>query len=144
MADWQTVRFDPTYEEPLDPELIPLLDALNDAGFVTISSCSGHGSGWPHISFAHSDDARIERLARFVMATEAGDYRPYFSMWQKEILLAPHALSHGHAYIWSVELHLNHVDGLTPQADGLREAVKAINATATQVARFRSEEKGRV
>ena len=41
--DWDTVRNDPNYEEKLDPEIIPLCDALNRAGFSTTQSCCGHG-----------------------------------------------------------------------------------------------------
>jgi hypothetical protein len=100
MADWKTVRFDPDYEEKLDPEIIPLCDALNAIGIVTLSSCVGHGHSWPHVWFEHSTDEQIERLARFVKGTEAGDYRPYFTMWQKEILHV--------GYAWSVEIHTNH------------------------------------
>ena len=108
MADWKTVRFDPTYEEKLDPEIVPLCDALNAIGIVTTSSCVGHGHSWPHIWFEHSSDERIERLARFVKETEAGDYRPYFTMWQKEILLD--------GYAWSVEIHVNEIYRDTPRA----------------------------
>jgi hypothetical protein len=106
--DWKTVRYDPTYEEKLDPEIIPLCDALNAAGIVTVSSCVGHGHSWPHVWFEHSSDERLERLARFVKATEAGDYRPYFTMWRKEIM--------DDGYAWSVELHLNDVYRDTPPA----------------------------
>jgi hypothetical protein len=105
MAEWKTVRHDPNYVEPLDEEIIPLCDALNAAGFVTTSSCYGHGYRWPHIWFEHSDDLRIERLARFVKAGERGDYRPYFTVWQKEIC--------SEGYAWSVEIHLNEVYGDT-------------------------------
>lgn len=140
MADWLTVRYDPTYEEPLDEELIPLLDALNAAGFVTISSCSGHGRSWPHIWFEHSTDERIERLVRFVKRFEEGDYRAHFTMWTKEILLEANALTNGHAYAWMVELHLNNVfGGDTPPTSAafmLAEAVKAVNLTARRVAEF--------
>ena len=123
MADWKTVRFDPTYEEKLDPEIIPLCDALNDAGFVTLSSCVGHGHSWPHVWFEHSSDERIERLARFVKQREGGDYRPYFSMWQKEIL--------DYGYAWSVEVHVNDVYSDTPSPVRIEKENKAL-ARVTQ------------
>jgi hypothetical protein len=136
MSDWQTVRYDPTYPEPLDPELLPLLDAMNAAGFVTIASCCGHGANWPYVFFAHSSDERIERLARFVKSSEIGDFRPFFSRWQKETLLEPNGLSHGQAYEWCVTLHLNNCYGDTPTAEALAAAVKAIESTAARVAEF--------
>jgi len=126
MADWQTVRYDPTYIEPLDPEIIPLCDALNAAGFVTTSSCCGHGTGWPHVWFEHSSDQRTEAMARFVMATEAGDFRPYFSMWQKEI--------RADDYAWCVEIHLNGCYQDTPQSVALAMATSAIDSVAAAVA----------
>jgi hypothetical protein len=128
MAEWAVVRYDPTYEEPLDPEIIPLCDALNASGFVTTSSCCGHGRGWPYVCFEHSTDERIESLARFVKAQEGGDYRPYFSMWQKEILTTD--------YAWCVEIHLNNVYAKTPQAEALKEAVSAIAKVAEAVSSF--------
>ena len=121
MADWKTVRFDPSYEEKLDTEIIPLCDALNAIGIVTTSSCVGHGHSWPHVWFQYSTDERIERLARFVKATETGDYRPYFTMWQKEILLpgsGEDTLLHGGTgYEWSVEIHCNEVYSNTSRTD---------------------------
>ena len=119
MADWQTVRFDPSYEEKLDPEIIPLCDAFNAAGIVTSSSCCGHGYAWPHVWFeAEQDDARIERMARFVLKGEGGDYAPYFSCFWKEIRLD--------GYAWMLEVHLNNVHSATPKAAGLKDAVLAL------------------
>jgi hypothetical protein len=122
MADWKTVRYDPNWEEKLDPEIIPLCDALNDAGFVTLSSCIGHGHSRPHVWFEHSTDERIEKLARFVKATEEFDYRPYFTMWQKEILLEGCA--------WSVEIHVNGIYSNTPRSADLALEVAAVNQVA--------------
>jgi hypothetical protein len=125
MADWKTVRYDPSYEEPLDAEIVPLCDALNAAGFVTTSSCCGHGRNWPHVWFEHSTDERIENLARFVLYREEGDFRPHFSMFQKEIRLE--------GYAWSLEIHCNHVYSSTSSGDFLREATEAIRETAKTV-----------
>ena len=108
MADWKTVRFDPYYEEKLDIEIIPLCDAMNAAGFVTLSSCAGHGHSRPHVWFEHSTDERIERLVRFVKQCEEFDFRPYFTMWQKEILLE--------GAVWSVEVHVNGIYLDTPRS----------------------------
>lgn len=126
MVDWQTVRFDPAYAEPLDPEIIPLCDALNAAGFVTTTSCCGHGTRWPSVTFEHSDDGRIESLARFVMSREGGDYRPHYTMWQKEVL--------GDGYLWSVHVHINEAYSDTSPDVCLEWAVSAINSTARSVA----------
>lgn len=118
MADWKTVRFDESWEEKLDPEIIPLCDALNAAGIVTTSSCCGHGYAWPHVWFEHSTDERIESLARFVLKAEVGDHRPYFSMFQKEIRLD--------GYAWSLCIHLNNIYHDTPITVGLEEATRAL------------------
>lgn len=128
MADWNTVRFDPTYEEKLDEEIIPLCDALNAVGIVTTSSCVGHGHSWPHVWFAHSSDERIERLARFVKSAEAGDRCPYFTMWQKEIL--------DDGYAWSVELHVNDVYRDTPSAVRMEKENAALARITQAVLEF--------
>lgn len=125
MADWQVVRFDPTYEEKIDPEILPLCDALNAAGFVTEASCCGHGRDWPRVWFEHSTDARIEQLARFVMAAEQGDGRPHFSMFQKEIL--PDGCR------WTVEVHLNNVYADTPHALACKEAEIALSSMVASI-----------
>lgn len=128
MADWKTVRFDPTYEEKLDLEIIPLCDALNSVGIVTTSSCVGHGHSWPHVWFEHSSDERIERLARFVKETEAGDYQPYFTMWQKEIL--------PDGYAWCMELHINDVYSDTPSRVCIAKENDALARVTQAVADF--------
>jgi hypothetical protein len=132
MADWKIVRYDPTYAEPLDPEIIPLCDALNNAGFVTISSCCGHGSDWPRVWFEHSTDNKIENMARFVMSKEAGHFRPFFSMFQKEILMV--------GYIWLLEIHINDMYANTPPLIGLRMAVKAMDSVAQTINAWHNNE----
>lgn len=125
MADWATVRHDPAYPEPLDEEIIPLCDALNAAGFVTTSSCCGHGGDWPHVWFEHSSDERIERLARFILATETVDYGPHFTMIQKEI--------RPEGYAWSIEIHLNNQFADTPSGEALAMARVALGAVTAAV-----------
>jgi hypothetical protein len=135
MADWRTVRFDPSYEEKLDPEIIPLCDAFNAAGIITTSSCCGHGHSWPHVWFeAEQDDCRIERMARFVLSGEQGDHRPYFSCFWKEVRLE--------GYAWMLEVHLNHVYGDTPAAEGSKEAVAALGKIAEAVQAWQKSEEG--
>lgn len=129
--DWKTVRFDPTYREPLDQEIIPLCDALNAAGFVTTQSCCGHGRDWPRIWFEHSTDARIESLARFVMLRETGDFRPHFTLFQKEILPV--------GYHWMLEIHLNEMFASTPQYEGLEMVVEAMKKTTESINKWRGE-----
>ena len=132
MADWKIVRFDKTYKEPLDAEIIPLCDALNAAGFVTISSCAGHGRDWARVWFEHSTDERIEKLARFVMKSEGGDFRPFFSLFQKEILLD--------GYRWMIEIHLNDVYRTTPTDDFLKKTIFAINQITERIKMWHSSE----
>lgn len=122
MANWNIVRNDTTYGEPLDPEIIPLCDSLNAAGFVTTSSCCGHGKNWPYIWFEHSTDERIEKMARFVLQNEQGDYRGHFSIFQKEIRID--------GYAWLLEIHCNDVYSTTSTDDFLKKAKDAINTVA--------------
>lgn len=120
-ADWQTVRFDPSYEEPLDTEIIPICDALNAAGFVTSSSCCGHGDRPPRVWFDesdHSDDERVEMLARFVLRREKGDFMPFSSRFQKEIMLD--------GCRWCLAIYLNNVYQTTSRTDYLKAAVSAL------------------
>lgn len=126
MGDWQTVRYDPAYEEPLDEEIIPLCDALNAAGFVTTASCCGHGSAWPQVWFEHSTDERIESMARFVLAREQGDYRPFSSIFRKEVCRE--------GYAWSLQIHLNRVFADTPKETALNEAKQAMDRVAQSIA----------
>jgi hypothetical protein len=128
MAEWNIVRNDPNYPEPLDPEIIPLCDALNAAGFLTTSSCCGHGDNWPYVYFEHSSDERIEELARFVIKSESGDYRSHFTQITKEILEA--------GYRWCLEIHLNLVYSGTPKAIVMQQTVVAINSVAEAVRVF--------
>jgi hypothetical protein len=135
MADWNTVRYDPSYEEKLDPEMIPLCDALNVAGFVTTVSCCGHGRSWPMVCFEHSTDERIERMARFVMGREGWDYRPYFSMWQKEICLD--------GYLWCLEIHLNNCHATTPVDVAIKQAEFALSRVTQAIQAFPAIEAAR-
>jgi hypothetical protein len=121
MADWQIVRFDPTYEEPLDVELIPLLDSLNAAGFVTTSSCCGHGHNWPFVFFEHSTDERIESMARHVLRRNEGSVL-FFPRFRKEIWMD--------GYDWALHLHLVEAFGDTQEEEFLRQSIEAINITA--------------
>lgn len=125
MGDWATVRYDESWEEKLDPEIIPLCDALNAAGFVTTSSCCGHGYAWPYVWFEHSADTRIESLARFILATEIADFRQDFSLWQKEVRLD--------GYAWLLEIHLNDVHRDTPTDIGLKSAKRALGRVTALV-----------
>ena len=130
MSDWKTVRFDPSYPEPLDPEIIPLCDALNAAGFITTASCCGHGADWPRVWFEHGSDERVESLARFIKSTEQRDYAPDFSVFQKEVLWP-------RGYLWCLELHLNNVYRDTPASTGLAEASRALSRVTALVNEWR-------
>ena len=125
MADWKTVRYDPTYEEKIDPEILPLCDALNEGGFVTTASCCGHGRGWPHVWFEHSTDEQIEAMARFVMAQQQGDYRPFLPVFQKEVFIE--------GYGWCLEIHLNNVYATTSTDVAMKEAEYAISQVTAAI-----------
>jgi hypothetical protein len=68
MSDWSRLNSEDWGEEPLDPEVFKLCEALNNAGFITFTSCSGHGFQRPMVWFEHSNDERIEEMSRFVIA----------------------------------------------------------------------------
>ena len=131
MADWNTVRYDPAYEEPLDPEIIPLCDAFNAAGFVTTSSCCGHGHRWPHVWFEHSSDERIEAMARFVMERNKGDFRPFCVDFQKDIRLD--------GYAWSLAIRLNNCFRDTAPGEMLRQATEAMGWVTNAINDWRSK-----
>jgi hypothetical protein len=126
---WQTVRFDPTYDEKIDPEILPLCDALQAAGFNTISSCCGHGTMWPHVWWDETaPDDRCERLARFLLSKVSFDYAPYRPSVEKHINEVGHQ--------WCLDLHLNNVYQDTPAKEALAMAVSAINEVAGLVKEF--------
>jgi hypothetical protein len=129
VAEWNIVRFDPTYEEPLDPEIIPLCDAMNAAGFETIASCWGHGHRRPAVWFKHSSDERIEKLARFIMAREQYDYHPFSSDFEKEIMMD--------GYRWCLGIRLHNCFRDTSVEDFAQEASKALAAVTTAVSEWR-------
>ncbi len=131
MADWQMVRFDPAYEEKLDPEIIPLCDALNAAGFVTTASCCGHGYSWPCVWFEHSIDERIESMARFVLQREPMEDVRYFSIFRKEVRLD--------GYIWSLQIHLVHVYFDTPPSIAQQEAEIAMTEITQAIRDWQKE-----
>jgi hypothetical protein len=123
VSNWQTVRFDPTYEEPLDPSIIPLCDALQAAGFNTVSSCCGHGQDWPRVWWDSSTpDATCESFARYLLKRAGGDYRPFAPWVQKEIL------EDGHR--WMLEIHVHDTYADTPTDRALAAANMAILAVA--------------
>lgn len=125
MADWKLVRFCPTYAEPIDPEILSLCDTMNTAGFETTQSCCGHGVDWPRVWFKHSTDERIEKMARFVKQREWGNYRPFSTTFQKEIL--------DEGYLWMLEIHLNNVYCDTPADIGLKEATNALEKVTSAI-----------
>jgi hypothetical protein len=45
--------YPPDLDEPIDPEVLPLCEALQAAGFDTIFSCGGHESG-PYVAWLSS------------------------------------------------------------------------------------------
>ncbi len=123
MADWQTVRYDPTYSEPLDQEIIPLCDALNNAGFTTISSCCGHGYQWPMVEFEHSIDNRINNMIRYVLSRIGNyDYQPYQALFER--------MTRIDGYTWTLHIHINDVYSDTPDDQTLALAVVYMNEVA--------------
>jgi hypothetical protein len=147
MANWNTVRFDPNYEEKIDPEILSLCDAINAIpGFETTCSCCGHGLEWPRVWFLASDK-NADRLARFILAqekqlaeatadSEGITHRPYFTVWLRETILPESRVQHRAGYYWIIEIHLNRVFHDTPQAEALQEAVNAITSLANAVTEF--------
>lgn len=123
--DWETVRYDPTYPEPLDPEIIPLCDALNAAGFRTTSSCCGHGVRNPAIWFEHSADELIEEFARFVISRQQENFLTSYASFKKEVFLQ--------GYEWSLHLQLTNVFGDTSIETCLKNMRIALDETISLV-----------
>ena len=128
MADWKTVRYDPTYTEKLDGEVIPLCDALNGAEFVTVSSCSGHGTRRGTIWFEHSNDERIESMARFVLKTTNRDFCSFYVQFQKEILVD--------GYGWSLMVSPNEVYRSTPENESLGRVVRGFSEVEAAIMKW--------
>lgn len=126
MADWQTVRYDPTYEEKLDEEIIPLCDALNAAGFVTTCSCAGHSGPWPTVWFEHSSDERIEAMARHVMRAENHDYPAHTTTFWRMIELDG-------GYSWKMVVVVENVFSETPDDEAARLLRDALDDVARLV-----------
>lgn len=133
MSSWEETKKELAVTEPLDPEVIPLCDALNAAGFVTTSSCSGHGTQRLMIWFKHSTDDRIEDMSRYLLRSlrersrpypDCNEWNPYGLRIRKQIYEDPGD------YSWSIEVdHWGmHADCLGPPA--LEKVAAATNAIA--------------
>ena len=129
MADWTTAKHGSPTGEIIDPEILPLCEALNAAGFVTTASCCGHGKRWPHVWFEHSSDERIEAMARFVMGQTPGDYRPFRPAFSKEILVDGCG--------WCLEIHLNNVYADTPVGVAMKDAKYAMSRVTAAIQAWR-------
>ena len=137
MADWATVRYDPAWEEKLDDEIVPLCDALNDAGFVTTHSCCGHGSAWAYVGIEHRDEARIERLARFIMARQSTDYFPHLTDFSKDIV---DKCVQPCGYLWRMQVRVHSMYADTPASEGLAAMAAALDANTALVREFAAQE----
>ncbi len=140
MVDWQIVRHDPRCEEKIDPEILCLCDALNEAGFETIGSCCGHGGSWPSVFMnGKTPDRRYENLARFLLKKSLlnpegrGIYSP---VMEKQILAEGHN--------WHIEIILWNMFCDTPHKEGMGMAVEAINHVTEQIRKFAENQRGRI
>ena len=122
MSDWSKINTSEWDEEPLDPELVLICGALNEAGFVTTTSCSGHGYQRPCIWFEHSTDERIESMARFILAAQEHDYPEHTSRIRKQV--------HIEGYSWSIDVWTWGVDGSTPSDISLKRAEQSLASVA--------------
>ena len=129
MADWNTAKYGSPTGEIIGPEILPLCEALNAAGFVTTSSCCGHGQRWPHVWFEHSTDERIEAMARFVIGQFWADHRPFRPAISKEIF--PDGCG------WCLEIHLNNVYATTPADVAMKEAELAMSRVTWAIQAWR-------
>jgi len=140
LTSYYKVRDNPDYSEKLDPEIIPLCDALNTVGFATIASCSGvghHSSSWPSVWFEHSDDERIENMARFVMLQTKELFERFFVQFSKVLDDVD-----GDGYHWYLVVHLTKVFGDSPIEVSREETVYAVAQVSQAIAEWaRMEEK---
>lgn len=132
MADWQTVRYDPSYVEKLDPEIIPLCDALNATGFVTTDSCSGHGTRWPSVWFEYPSDSKVEKLARFFFAQEVD-----FGQCSCDV----HKIIQREGHVWLLQVHANNVFGDTEESAATKEVEIALATVVGWIEKFAAQEK---
>lgn len=114
MTEWNVVRYDTTWEEKIDPEILPLCDALNAAGLTTLSSCCGHGQDWPHVIMSGSiPDDKYERLQRYLLANCAQCSNIYLPCMRKDIVGLGH-LDAEMGHYWDLEIHASEVYRDTP------------------------------
>lgn len=135
MADWATVRHDPAWDEPIDAEIVPLLDVLNDNRFVTTSSCCGHGH-WAYVHLVSDGgvgDERFERLARFLDHRLDIDYHPHAAWASKHIADKRHWPS---GWYWLLEIRAHAIYANTPASEGLAATVVALAEVTGLVAEF--------
>jgi hypothetical protein len=120
-------------DERIDPEILPLCDALYSAGFEPISSCCRHGLDNPHVCLSgETPDARFEALYQFVESRRVFDYAPWHLDVQKDLRL-------DRRHVWYVVVHLWDVYSDTGTAVTLQKAVKAILECAALVREFCGE-----
>jgi len=117
MTNWKTVRFDPTWEEPIDPEILPLCDALNAAGLETIGSCWGHCRDWPYALISGNiADEQAECLQRYLLAHCDECEVNYLPCMRKDIVsIGSVEAENGH--YWDLEIHASELYCDTPAAD---------------------------
>jgi hypothetical protein len=136
MSNWEKTKEELAVSEPLDPEIIPLCDALNAAGFVTTASCSGHGRQRPMVWFEHSTDERIESMARFVLMGLRDDLDPHYSARiRKQVYEIPGD------YNWSIEANYWDIWHDTPADAALTKWTKSINKIAELINEWRKGNK---
>ena len=117
-------------DERIDPEILPLCDALFFAGFLPISSCCRHGLDNPHVCLSGTTpDARFEELYRFVEGRRNFDYALWRLDVQKDLRLDGH--------VWYVVVHLWDVFSDTPTSVVMAKATKAILECAELVGAFK-------
>lgn len=130
MSDYETVRNDPAYPEKLDPEIIPLCDAMNGAGFTTTCSCWGHLSNTPKVWF-DQPDVRAERFARFLLNKEF-DFGPQGWVITKTIEKEGH--------VWCLEIKPTEIYMNTPEEEISAKTLAALAVTVELVGEFSKSE----
>jgi hypothetical protein len=85
-GEWDDLSFDESFEWPGDFGLHGLLCALNAAGYVTASSCSGHQEGQPHVLLA-CDRQRAVMLVDMARGAGCGieNFRTGLQVWAPSV-----------------------------------------------------------
>jgi hypothetical protein len=117
--DWQTARYDESYPEKIDPLILPLCDALYNAGFEPTGSCCGHGIQWAYVFFKASDYNGHQLAVYIHNRVIKNNYQFYPEITMEVMADGSHQ--------WSLEIKPNCIYYNTPPAEFMEKTIECIN-----------------